>query len=121
MTTTTTPASATHGLDPAALTEKIREKSLLVSALLSEIRKVIVGQSGLVDRLVIGLLADGHLLLEGVPGLAKTLAVKTLAKGLDASFSRIQFTPDLLPADLIGTLVFNPKTQEFVARRGPVC
>lgn len=106
--------------DPAALTEKIREKSLLVSALLSEMRKVIVGQSTLVERLVLGLLADGHLLLEGVPGLAKTLAVKTLAKGLDASFSRIQFTPDLLPADLVGTLVFNPKTQEFVARRGPV-
>ena len=74
----------------------------------------------MVERLVIGLLADGHVLLEGVPGLAKTLAVRTLARGLDASFSRIQFTPDLLPADLIGTLVFNPKTQEFVARRGPV-
>jgi len=107
-------------VDPAAMTEKIRDKSLLVSALLAEIRKVIVGQSALVERLVIGLLADGHLLLEGVPGLAKTLAVRTLARGLDASFSRIQFTPDLLPADLIGTLVFNPKTQEFVARRGPV-
>src|SRR5712692_2757369 len=120
MTTTTAISGAAPGLDPAALTEKIREKSLLVSALLAEIRKVIVGQSALVDRLVIGLLADGHLLLEGVPGLAKTLAVKTLAKSLDASFSRIQFTPDLLPADLIGTLVFNPKTQEFVARRGPV-
>jgi MoxR-like ATPase len=120
MTTTTTPATATPGLDPAALTERIREKSLLVGALLTEIRKVIVGQGGLIDRLTIGLLADGHLLLEGVPGLAKTLAVRTLARGLDASFSRIQFTPDLLPADLIGTLVFNPKTQEFVARRGPV-
>src|SRR5450830_1589414 len=120
MTTTTTFTTAAPGLDPAALTERIREKSLLVGALLTEIRKVIVGQGGLVDRLTIGLLADGHLLLEGVPGLAKTLAVRTLARGLDASFSRIQFTPDLLPADLIGTLVFNPKTQEFVARRGPV-
>jgi MoxR-like ATPase len=118
--TTTTPFTAGPGLDPAALTERIREKSLLVGALLTEIRKVIVGQGGLIDRLTIGLLADGHLLLEGVPGLAKTLAVRTLARGLDASFSRIQFTPDLLPADLIGTLVFNPKTQEFVARRGPV-
>ena len=118
--TTTTPFTAAPGLDPAALTERIREKSLLVGALLTEIRKVIVGQGGLIDRLTIGLLADGHLLLEGVPGLAKTLAVRTLARGLDASFSRIQFTPDLLPADLIGTLVFNPKTQEFVARRGPV-
>jgi MoxR-like ATPase len=118
--TTTTPFTAAPGLDPVALTERIREKSLLVGALLTEIRKVIVGQGGLIDRLTIGLLADGHLLLEGVPGLAKTLAVRTLARGLDASFSRIQFTPDLLPADLIGTLVFNPKTQEFVARRGPV-
>src|ERR1019366_699734 len=118
--TTTTPFTAAPGLDPAALTERIREKSILVGALLTEIRKVIVGQGGLIDRLTIGLLADGHLLLEGVPGLAKTLAVRTLARGLDASFSRIQVTPDLLPADLIGTLVFNPKTQEFVARRGPV-
>jgi MoxR-like ATPase len=108
------------GVDPTALAEAVREKSLLVGALLSEIRKVIVGQNALVERLVIGLLADGHLLLEGVPGLAKTLAVRTLARGLDASFARIQFTPDLLPADLIGTLVFNPKSQEFVARRGPV-
>jgi len=117
-TSLTSPSGA--GLDPAALTERIREQSLGVSALLSEIRKVIVGQSTLVERLVIGLLADGHLLLEGVPGLAKTLAVRTLARGIDASFSRIQFTPDLLPADVVGTLVFNPKTQEFVVRRGPV-
>ncbi len=106
--------------DPVALAGTVREQSLLLNALLAEIRKVIVGQNALVERLVIGLLADGHLLLEGVPGLAKTLAVRTLARGLDASFARIQFTPDLLPADLIGTLVFNPKTQEFVARRGPV-
>src|SRR5471032_2347077 len=120
MTTTITPATAAPGLSPTALTERIREKSLLVGALLTEIRKVIVGQGGLIDRLLAGLLTGGHLLLEGVPGLAKTLAVRTLARGLDASFSRIQFTPDLLPADLIGTLVFNPKTQEFVARRGPV-
>jgi len=114
---------AAPGFDPGAmtaLTERIREGSLRVSALLGEIRKVIVGQTTLVERLVIGLLADGHLLLEGVPGLAKTLAVKTLARGVDASFSRIQFTPDLLPADLIGTLIFNPKLQEFTVRRGPV-
>ncbi len=110
----------TRGLDAAALTEKIREHALAVSALLTEIRKVIVGQSTLIERLVIGLLSDGHVLLEGVPGLAKTLAVKTLARGLDASFSRIQFTPDLLPADVVGTLVFNPKTQEFFTRKGPV-
>ncbi len=117
-TETATPVRA--GADPTALAEAVRERSLLVSALLSEIRKVIVGQNALVERLVVGLLADGHLLLEGVPGLAKTLAVRTLARGLDASFARIQFTPDLLPADLVGTLVFNPKSQEFVARRGPI-
>ena len=79
--------------DPAALNERIRQQSLAVSALLGEVRKVIVGQTTLVERLVIGLLADGHVLLEGVPGLAKTLAVRTLARSLDASFSRIQFTP----------------------------
>src|SRR5512140_3376545 len=112
--------TATVEFDAAALNEKIREKSLQVSALLAEIRKVIVGQGAMVERLVVGLLADGHVLLEGVPGLAKTLAVRTLARGLDASFSRIQFTPDLLPADLVGTLVFNPKTQEFFTRKGPV-
>ncbi|KAA0250198.1 MAG: MoxR family ATPase [Acidobacteria bacterium] len=117
---TTSPPADRSGADVAAMTERIRESSLAVSALLSEIRKVIVGQSVLVERLVIGLLADGHVLLEGVPGLAKTLAVRTLSRGLHASFSRIQFTPDLLPADLVGTLVFNPKTQEFVTRRGPV-
>ena len=120
MTTETAVSARTASIDPAALAEKVRDRSLLVGALLSEIRKVIVGQNALTERLVIGLLADGHLLLEGVPGLAKTLAVKTLARGLDASFARIQFTPDLLPADLVGTLVFNPKTQEFVARRGPI-
>jgi MoxR-like ATPase len=117
---TTETVNPVRSADPVALAEKVREKSLLVSALLAEIRKVIVGQNALVERLVVGLLADGHLLLEGVPGLAKTLAVRTLARGLDASFARIQFTPDLLPADLVGTLVFNPKTQEFVARRGPI-
>ena len=119
MTTETVPP-VRSAPDPALLAEKVREQSFLVNALLAEIRKVIVGQSVLVERLVVGLLADGHLLLEGVPGLAKTLAVRTLSRGLDASFSRIQFTPDLLPADLVGTLVFNPKTQEFVARRGPI-
>jgi len=118
--TTDTATPVRSAPDPAALAEKVRENSLLVNALLAEIRKVIVGQAVLVERLVVGLLADGHLLIEGVPGLAKTLAVRTLARGLDASFARLQFTPDLLPADLIGTLVFNPKTQEFVARRGPI-
>ncbi|HQR46642.1 MAG TPA: AAA family ATPase [Thermoanaerobaculia bacterium] len=117
---TTEIATPVRTPDPSALAGQVRESSLHVSALLAEIRKVIVGQNALVERLVVGLLADGHLLLEGVPGLAKTLAVRTLARGLDASFARIQFTPDLLPADLVGTLVFNPKTQEFVARRGPL-
>jgi MoxR-like ATPase len=117
---TTETATPVRTPDPSALAGQVRESSLHVSALLAEIRKVIVGQNALVERLVMGLLADGHLLLEGVPGLAKTLAVRTLARGLDASFARIQFTPDLLPADLVGTLVFNPKTQEFVARRGPL-
>ncbi len=118
--TTETASPVRAGADPAALAAAVRERSLLVGALMSEVRKVIVGQNALVERLVVGLLADGHLLLEGVPGLAKTLAVRTLARGLDASFARIQFTPDLLPADLVGTLVFNPKSQEFVARRGPI-
>ncbi|MCK6684775.1 MAG: MoxR family ATPase [Thermoanaerobaculia bacterium] len=113
-------APAASNIDPAILNEKIREQSFRISALLTEIRKVIVGQPVMVERLLIGLLADGHVLLEGVPGLAKTLAVKALARGLEAAFSRIQFTPDLLPADLIGTLVFNPKTQDFMVRQGPV-
>ncbi|MCA9759277.1 MAG: AAA family ATPase, partial [Candidatus Eisenbacteria bacterium] len=82
--------------------------------------KVVVGQKHLLQSLVISLLADGHILLEGVPGLAKTLSVKTLAQALDVPFSRIQFTPDLLPADLTGTLVYNPKTGEFDTRKGPV-
>ncbi|MCC6129982.1 MAG: MoxR family ATPase [Acidobacteria bacterium] len=113
-------APAASHIDPAILNEKIREQSFRISALLTEIRKVIVGQPVMVERLLIGLLADGHVLLEGVPGLAKTLAVKALARGLEAAFSRIQFTPDLLPADLIGTLVFNPKSQDFMVRQGPV-
>jgi MoxR-like ATPase len=88
--------------------------------ILAEVGKVIVGQSHLTKSLVIGLLSDGHLLLEGVPGLAKTLAVKTLAASLDLRFSRVQFTPDLLPADLTGTLIYNPKTGEFETRKGPI-
>jgi MoxR-like ATPase len=87
---------------------------------LGEIRKVIVGQKALLEKLLIGLLADGHLLLEGVPGLAKTLSVKTLSDIIDLKFQRIQFTPDLLPADLIGTMIFNQKDGQFVARKGPL-
>jgi len=103
-----------------AINEKVREESAFVAALRSELEKVIVGQRYLLDRLMVGLLANGHLLLEGVPGLAKTLAVKTLAEAVHTSFPRIQFTPDLLPADLIGTLVYNPKTGDFGTRKGPV-
>ena len=107
-------------LDVARLNEAVREESLKVQAALAEIKKVIVGQRGLIDRMLVALLCRGHLLLEGVPGLAKTLAVKTLGQVLELQFSRIQFTPDLLPADLVGTLIYNQKTSEFVARKGPV-
>ncbi|MDH4132176.1 MAG: AAA family ATPase, partial [Gemmatimonadota bacterium] len=86
----------------------------------AEVGRRIVGQEQLIERMLVGLFAGGHILLEGVPGLAKTLAVRTLAEIVDASFSRIQFTPDLLPADLIGTMVFDPKSQEFRVKQGPV-
>ncbi|MBR5802616.1 MAG: MoxR family ATPase [Alistipes sp.] len=102
------------------LNERIERESLFVDTLRQEMGKVIVGQSHLVDTLLIGLLSNGHILLEGVPGLAKTLAITTLAKAVDADFARIQFTPDLLPADLIGTLIYSQKNEEFVVRRGPV-
>ena len=102
------------------LNERIERESLFVDTLRQEMGKVIVGQSHLVDTLLIGLLSNGHILLEGVPGLAKTLAITTLAKAVDADFARIQFTPDLLPADLIGTLIYSQKSDEFVVRRGPV-
>src|ERR1051325_2505372 len=100
--------------------EKVKQASVFVRALKQEIGKVIVGQEYLVERLLIGLLADGHVLLEGVPGLAKTLAVRTLARAVDTSFQRIQFTPDLLPADLLGTQVYNPRTSEFTVKKGPI-
>ena len=100
--------------------EKVKKESVFVRDLKLEMAKVIVGQEELLDRLLVGLLADGHLLLEGVPGLAKTLAVRTLARTIECGFQRIQFTPDLLPADLIGTLIFNPKDASFSVRRGPI-
>ncbi len=102
------------------LNERIERESVFVDTLRSEIGKVIVGQGHLVDTLLIGLLSNGHILLEGVPGLAKTLAITTLAKAVDAGFSRIQFTPDLLPADLVGTLIYSQKSEEFVVKKGPV-
>ena len=100
--------------------ERIRNEAAWVELLKREIGKVIVGQKYLVDRLIIGLLANGHVLLEGVPGLAKTLAVKTLAQCMKAEFKRIQFTPDLLPADVVGTLIYSPNKGEFTTKKGPI-
>ena len=100
--------------------EEIERESLFVQAITGEVGKVIVGQKYLVDRLMVGLLANGHILIEGVPGLAKTYAVKTLAQAIATKFQRIQFTPDLLPADIMGTQIYNQRTGEFSARKGPV-
>ena len=108
----------THDL--TFINEKIKEDSLVIEQTMAEMAKVIVGQKELLERMMIALLASGHILLEGVPGLAKTLAIKTLARVTDLTFKRIQFTPDLLPADLTGTMVFNPKTADFYTRKGPV-
>jgi MoxR-like ATPase len=102
------------------VTERIKRYEPIIAGLFEEMGKVIVGQRYLLERMVIGLLMDGHILVEGVPGLAKTTAVKTLAQILKAHFKRIQFTPDLLPADLIGTQIYNPKTQEFGVKKGPI-
>ena len=102
------------------LNERIKRESVFIDTLNLEMGKVIVGQKHLVDTLLIGLLSNGHILLEGVPGLAKTLAITTLAQAVDARFSRIQFTPDLLPADLLGTLIYSQKTEEFSVRKGPI-
>jgi len=102
------------------LNEKIKQESEFVDLINLEMHKVIIGQKHLIERLLIGLLSDGHVLLEGVPGLAKTLAVKTLADTIDAHFSRIQFTPDLLPADLTGTMIYSQKKEEFIVKKGPI-
>jgi MoxR-like ATPase len=106
--------------DIRLLNDKIEKESAFVDIIRMEMNKVIIGQKHLIDSLLIGLLANGHLLLEGVPGLAKTLAIKSLASIIDAKFSRIQFTPDLLPADLIGTLIYSQKKEEFIVKKGPV-
>ena len=106
--------------DITALNEEIRYESAFLDTLYAETSRVIVGQQAMIERLLIGLLTKGHILLEGMPGLAKTLAIKTLAQAIDAKFSRIQFTPDLLPADVIGTMVYNPARSEFTVRKGPV-
>lgn len=106
--------------DIRILNEKIEKESAFVDIIRMEMGKVIVGQKHLTDSLLIGLLANGHILLEGVPGLAKTLAIKSLASIIDAKFNRIQFTPDLLPADLIGTMIYSQKKEEFIVKKGPV-
>ena len=106
--------------DIRELNEKIQRESQFIDLINMEMSKVIVGQKHMTERLLIGLLSNGHILLEGVPGLAKTLAIKTLANIVDADFSRIQFTPDLLPADLVGTMIYSQKTEEFMVKKGPV-
>jgi MoxR-like ATPase len=103
-----------------AINEKVQQEAVFVETLLAELRKVIVGQKDMLDRLLIGLLSRGHVLLEGVPGLAKTLAVRSLADAIHGQFQRIQFTPDLLPADLVGTLIYNQKEGSFVPKKGPI-
>ncbi len=107
-------------VDIKELNEKIQKESAFVDLISIEMNKVIVGQKHLIEGLLIGLLSDGHVLLEGLPGLAKTLAITTLAKTVDAGFSRIQFTPDLLPADVIGTMIYSQKKEEFQVKRGPI-
>ncbi len=106
--------------DLRELLEKIQNESAYLQLLKNEIGKVIVGQQYMVDRLLIALLADGHILLEGVPGLAKTLAIRTLSDAISGSFSRVQFTPDLLPADITGTMIYNQKSQDFTVKKGPI-
>ncbi len=106
--------------DIKAINEKIQRESTFIDALQMEISKIIVGQKHMVERLLVGLLSNGHILLEGVPGLAKTLSVKTLAAAIQAKFQRIQFTPDLLPADLVGTMIYNQKDGSFQTKKGPI-
>ena len=110
----------TSTIDIKSINEKIEKESAFVDLLTLEMNKVIVGQKHMIERLLIGLLGQGHILLEGVPGLAKTLAINTLAQAVDGSFSRIQFTPDLLPADVTGTLIYNMKQNDFTIKKGPI-
>lgn len=114
----TNTAQPQNGL--SEINEKIRRESAFVDMMQMEMKKVIVGQEKMIERLLVGLLANGHILLEGVPGLAKTLAIKTLSDTIDADFSRIQFTPDLLPADVIGTMIYNQKNETFDVKKGPI-
>ena len=107
-------------IDVKQIGEKVEREAAVLARVRDEIAKIIVGQEYLVERLMIGLLCNNHVLIEGVPGLAKTLSVTTLARAIRASFQRIQFTPDLLPADLIGTLIYNPRSGEFTTKKGPI-
>ena len=107
-------------VDIAQINEKIEKESAFVDILTQEMNKVIVGQKQMIERLLIGLIGRGHILLEGVPGLAKTLAINTLSNAVDGSFSRIQFTPDLLPADVVGTMIYNMKVNDFSIKKGPI-
>ncbi len=106
--------------DIRQLNERISESGKFVEKLREEVGAIIIGQPEMLDRLLIGLLSNGHVLLEGVPGLAKTLTIKSLSQAIHAKFSRIQFTPDMLPADVIGTLIYNQQKNEFVVRKGPI-
>ena len=106
--------------DIRLLNEKINDAAGFITRINDELSKVIVGQHGMIERLLIGLLSNGHILLEGVPGLAKTLSIKSLAQSVHANFSRIQFTPDLLPADVVGTMIYNQAKNEFMVRKGPI-
>ena len=112
--------SQNTNVDIRLINEKIERESAFVDLLQMEMNKVIVGQKHMLERLLIGLLGNGHILLEGVPGLAKTLAINTLSKAVKGSFSRVQFTPDLLPADVIGTMIFNMKENDFSIKKGPI-
>ncbi len=109
-----------HGQDIRALNSKIEKESAFLDLIKLEMQKVIIGQSDMIEKLLIALLANGHILLEGVPGLAKTLAIKALSGCISVDFSRLQFTPDLLPADVLGTMIYNPKNQEFSVKKGPI-
>ena len=110
----------TENIDIKELNEKISKESAIIDMLKMEINKVIIGQKNMTERLLVALLSNGHILLEGVPGLAKTLAISTLAKTFDAKFNRLQFTPDLLPADIIGTQIYSPKNEKFSIKKGPI-
>ena len=112
--------SINKNIDIKAINEKVEKESAFLDLLTMEINKVIVGQKNMVDRLLIGLLGQGHILLEGVPGLAKTLAINTLSQSVKGVFSRVQFTPDLLPADVVGTIIYNIKENDFTINKGPI-